>query len=229
MPQQQQQRLRLLNEEPAIISFIIELTGGTEPMLYLKQRMAERNTQLFQLIEHSKARENYSHVEGMKEVMSVASANAATVLNSAQVNFSMKDLSGVSLRGANLEHAIMSWTNLEGADLRETKLNCAWLQGANLKDCDMRGATFGELAYKTFDSAVRSCAYSPNGKLFAVARNDCKDVLLLHVSASRTLGDVVQTLVSLKSKLISLVYQAKNNDILRFHGKCETLRHMPRV
>ena len=42
-------------------------------------------------------------------------------------------------------------------------------------------------------------------------------------------GAVVQTLVSLKSKLISLVYQAKNNGILRFHGKCQTLRRMPRV
>ena len=125
--------------------------------------------------------------------MSVASANAATVLNSARVNFSMKDLSGVSLRGANLDHVTMSYTNLEGADLRDTKLNGAWLQGANLKNCDMTGATFGELAYKKFENAVLSCAYSSKGKLFSVACDKCKDVLLLSVSTSGSLGDIVQT------------------------------------
>ena len=77
------------------------------------------------------------------------------------------------------------------APFSDTKLNRAWLQGANLKNCDMNGATLGELAYKTFEYEVESCAYSPNGKLFAVTCGF--DVLLLPVSASGTLGDVVQT------------------------------------
>ena len=77
--------------------------------------------QLFQLIEFSKTQKT--------EAVSNASANAATVLNSARTNFSMKDMKGVCLRGANLASAIMSYTNLEGADLSDTKLHGVVVQG----------------------------------------------------------------------------------------------------
>ena len=156
--------------------------------------------QLFQLIEFSKTQKT--------EAVSNASANAATVLNSARMNFSKKDMKGVCLRGANLACAIMSYTDLQEADLRDTKLHGVVVQGANLKYCDMSGAAFGELAYKQFDNAVLSCAYSSNGKLFTVALGT--NVILLSVTPSGALGDILQTLQGHTDVVTSVAFSSDN-------------------
>ena len=156
--------------------------------------------QLFQLIEFSKTQKT--------EAVSNASANAATVLNSARMNFSKKDMKGVCLRGANLACAIMSYTDLQGADLRDTKLHGVVVQGANLKYCDMSGAAFGELAYKQFYNAVLSCAYSSNGKLFTVASGT--NVILLSVTPSGALGDILQTLQGHTDTVTSVAFSSDN-------------------
>ena len=97
---------------------------------------------------------------------------------------------------------------VSNAYLRDTKLHGVVVQGANLKYCDMSGAAFGELAYKQFDNAVLSCAYSSNGKLFTVALGT--NVILLSVTPSGALGDILQTLQGHTDVVTSVAFSSDN-------------------
>ncbi len=114
--------------------------------------------QLLAIIECSKAD---------KSVRQTA-ANAMTILVRAGVQFHGADLKGIQIPGADLSFGVFESAQLQGSDLRKATLRASWLRQANLSGSQMSGVQFGEWPYLQEESAVSSCAYSPDGKSCAV-------------------------------------------------------------
>lgn len=133
----------------------------------------------------------YAYIEQSKKDRKwrIAAANAITILVKAGVQFVGQDLQGIRIPGADLSYGVFDTANLKAADLRKVNLRGAWLRQANLSEAQMAGVHFGELPFLTEDSEVRSCAYSRDGRLFAVglASGDIKVYNTLNWELSQTL------------------------------------------
>ncbi|KAF9355630.1 hypothetical protein BGX34_010335 [Mortierella sp. NVP85] len=97
-----------------------------------------------------------------------AATNAITILVGAGIQFNGADLRGIQVPGADLSHGMFDSAQFQGADLRKAILRNGWLYKTDLSQAQMRGAQFGELPFLTEDDGVSSCAYSADGKYFAV-------------------------------------------------------------
>ncbi|KAK3810199.1 MAG: hypothetical protein J3Q66DRAFT_443735 [Benniella sp.] len=97
-----------------------------------------------------------------------AAANAITILVRAGVKFNGADLQGIQIPGADLSYGAFDSAQLQGADLRKVNLRGIWMRQTDLSRAQMTGVQFGELPYLEEASEVKSCAYSPDGKSFAV-------------------------------------------------------------
>ncbi|KAG0240229.1 hypothetical protein BGX31_002162 [Mortierella sp. GBA43] len=107
----------------------------------------------------------------------VASANAMTILVRAGIQFNNADLQGVKMPGADLSHGTFDSARLNDTDMRKVKFYDTWLRQADMTGAKMTGVQFGELPYLTQECEVLSCAYSPDGKYFAVGlRNNAISV-----------------------------------------------------
>ncbi|KAG0222019.1 hypothetical protein BGX31_009410 [Mortierella sp. GBA43] len=100
-----------------------------------------------------------------------AAANSITILVGAGVSFKGADLQGIQIPGANLSHGSFESAQLQGADLRKVILRNTRLSKADLTQAQMKGVQFGEFPFISTDDAVNCCAYSPDGKHFAVGLN----------------------------------------------------------
>ncbi|KAG0269262.1 hypothetical protein BGZ95_002141 [Linnemannia exigua] len=98
----------------------------------------------------------------------VDAAHAITVLVRAGLRFNGVDLSGVRIPGADLSGGDFDSALLSGADLTGVTFTRAWLRHANLTGAKMRNVQFGEQPYLRLPTGVNSCAYSPDGQLFAI-------------------------------------------------------------
>ncbi|KAF9363293.1 hypothetical protein BGX34_004455 [Mortierella sp. NVP85] len=125
---------------------------------FRKQQGSVFEKQLFAYIEHSKRDKKWS----------TAAANAITILIRAGVRFNGKDFRGIRIPEADLSYGTFDSVQLQGADMREVNLRGAWLRQSNLSKADMTGIQFGELPNFANGSYLASCAYSPDGKSFAV-------------------------------------------------------------
>jgi WD40 repeat protein len=97
-----------------------------------------------------------------------AAANAITILVRAGVQFIGADLRGIRIPGADLSFGIFDSAQLQDADLRKVNLEYVAMRKTDLRRAQMTGVQFGEMPSLEVHSAVYSCAYSPDGKLFAV-------------------------------------------------------------
>lgn len=77
----------------------------------------------------------------------MVSANTATLLTRAHVEFSGRDLQNIRIPGADLSAGILDSTNLSGAFLDGVDLCQAFLNGANFKNCSMKDVNVGVLPY----------------------------------------------------------------------------------
>ncbi len=100
--------------------------------------------------------------------VSIAAANAITILIKAGVEFNEADLKGVQIPGADLSFGVFDSAQLQGADLSQVNFHNSWLRHADLSAAKMAGVRFGEWAYIQEEDKVFSCAYSPDGKNCAV-------------------------------------------------------------
>jgi len=112
---------------------------------------------LFDYIEHSKKDKKWRK----------AAANAITILVRAGEQFIGADLRGIRIPRADLNYGVFDSAQLQDSDLRMVSFRGTWLRKTNLSRAQMTGAQFGELPFLAEDSAVQSCAYSPDGKSFA--------------------------------------------------------------
>jgi len=143
-------QVRHLTEERPIIDFLSEL--------YRASHSTEKETSLMSLIEHSR----------QPDFPITASSNAITVLNAARVSFSGRDLHDIRIIGADLTGAILDNTNLENTDLSNVTLAGAWLHGTNFRNALLANLALGEYPSLLLKGEVKSCCYSPDGKLLAV-------------------------------------------------------------
>ncbi|KAG0220135.1 hypothetical protein BGX31_011074, partial [Mortierella sp. GBA43] len=97
-----------------------------------------------------------------------AASNAITILVRSGTEFIHTDLRGIQIPGADLSYGMFESAQLQGADLRKVEFRGVWMRNADLNGAHMEGAKFGELPYLTGDKEARSCAYSPDGKTFAI-------------------------------------------------------------
>ena len=128
---------------------------------FLEERVQQEpafKAQLLTYIEHSKKDKKWRK----------AAANAITILVRSGEQFIGADLRNVRIPGADLSYGVFDSAQLQNADLRKVNLRGVWLRQTDLSGAQMTGVQFGELPYLSEDNSVRSCAYSPDGKSFAV-------------------------------------------------------------
>ncbi|KAG9069577.1 hypothetical protein KI688_010481 [Linnemannia hyalina] len=101
-----------------------------------------------------------------------AAANAITILIRAGVLFNGADLRGIRIAGADLSEGQFDCAQFQGADLRGVNFARSWLRQVDFGDARMDGVRFWELPYLNERVGVNAVAFSPDGKLFAVALRD---------------------------------------------------------
>ncbi|KAG0287459.1 hypothetical protein BGZ96_008595 [Linnemannia gamsii] len=97
-----------------------------------------------------------------------AAANAISILVKAGVPFHSTDLRGIKITGADLSNGQFDYAQFQGADLTGVNLAQTWLRQADLSEVQTEGVRFGELPYLKLDAMVTTCAYSPDGSMFAL-------------------------------------------------------------
>ncbi|ETO11635.1 hypothetical protein RFI_25743, partial [Reticulomyxa filosa] len=139
---------KLLNEKLGIIQFIAERIHDLNPIFVnLKPR-------LFQIIESSKNNEN----------ISIAAANAITILNSANVNMHNRDWNNIKIPYAILDRAFLEGTNFANANLDHVRFYQTCLNRANFTNASMNNIYFGEYAYlEGHKDHVLGIEFSPDG------------------------------------------------------------------
>ncbi len=113
-------------------------------------------------------------VSTMKDTVSIAAANAITILVKAGIQFIGVNLKGIQIPGADLSFGVFDSAQLQGANLSRVKFHASWLREVNLSNAQMTGVQFGEWPYLQEKSAVYSCAYSPDGQTCAVGLENGK-------------------------------------------------------
>ncbi|KAG0372337.1 hypothetical protein BGX24_000381 [Mortierella sp. AD032] len=137
-----------LVKDPSTLQFMAERVQQDE---VLKKK-------LFGIIELSKSNPSAA----------MSAANAITILVRAGERFNGFDLSRVQIPGADISGGDFDSVNLAGADLTGATLTRAWLRHADFTGAQMRNVQFGEWPYLKMKTDVNACAYSPDGKIFAV-------------------------------------------------------------
>ncbi|ETO22667.1 WD-40 repeat-containing protein [Reticulomyxa filosa] len=122
---------KLLNEELEIIHFIAERIHDLNPIfINLKSR-------LFRIVESSKDNKN----------VSIAAANAITILNSANINMDYQNWNNIKIPYAILDRAFLEGTNFSNANLDNVSFYQTCLTKVNFTNASMNGIYFGEYAY----------------------------------------------------------------------------------
>ncbi len=137
-----------------------------------------------------------------------AAANAITILVKAGERFNGADLQGIQIPGADLSEGEFDSAQLQGADLRKVRLRASWLREANLNGAQMSGVQFGEWPYLQEKDSVCSCAYSPDGKIFAAG------ILNGGISVYQTSNwEKIQTLEGHTDEVCSVVYSPQGDQL----------------
>ncbi|ETO15653.1 hypothetical protein RFI_21712 [Reticulomyxa filosa] len=138
---------KLLNEELSIVHFIAERIHDNNPIFTNLQ------SRLFRIIEASKNSED----------VSIAAANAITILNSANVNMHSKDWSNIKIPYAILDHAFLEGTNFSNANLDNVRFYQTCLSKANFTNASMNNIYFGEYAHlEGHSNEVTGIIFSPD-------------------------------------------------------------------
>ncbi|WP_284271017.1 NACHT and WD40 repeat domain-containing protein, partial [Mycoavidus cysteinexigens] len=142
------------------------------------------------------------------ESVSQGAANAMTILVGAGIQFNGMNLQGIRIPGADLRGGVFDSARLQGADLSGVKLRQSWLREANLSGAQMAGVQFGECPTLKEESEVRSCSYSPDGKICAIGLKNGT------ISVYNTLNwEKMHTLQGHTDRVISVTYSPSGQQI----------------
>ncbi len=100
--------------------------------------------------------------------ISIAAANAATILAAANRSFAGKYLRRVRIRGANVSGGNFDHTDLQEADLRDVSIAQVWMKGTMVSGSCCDGLQTGELTWESLDDAIKACAFHSNGQRYGV-------------------------------------------------------------
>jgi len=115
---------RPLTSSPAILHMLADRVKD-EP------KFKER---LFEIVEYSKK----------SSYVSIAAANAITILNYAQVPLSNKNFQGIQIPQADLSYALLQNTDFGQANLENVAFHHAYLENASFYKSYLKGASFGQ-------------------------------------------------------------------------------------
>ena len=135
-------RFILHEQDQAVLNFLAELLQNHTDRSKLREL-------LFSIIALSK-----DHAE-----LSVAAANAVTILNYAMIPFTGRDFAKINIPGADLKGAIIEWCNFSGANLEKVQFTWAWVRNSQFAFAKTEGAIFDD-SYTLPDNDI---AVSPNG------------------------------------------------------------------
>ncbi|KAF9090797.1 WD_REPEATS_REGION domain-containing protein, partial [Mortierella sp. GBA35] len=135
--------------EPSVIQFLVERV----------QQHPEFEQLLLAVVELSKT----------DATASQAAANAFTILVRAGVRFNSADLQSIRIPWADLTEGQFDSAQFQGADLTGVTLTRSWIRQADFSNAQMDDIRLGELPYLEVERGINGCAYSPDGKMLAVA------------------------------------------------------------
>ncbi|KAF9133103.1 hypothetical protein BGW39_010537, partial [Mortierella sp. 14UC] len=101
-----------------------------------------------------------------------AAANAITILVRAGVHFNGVNLRGIRIPGADVSEGQFDSAQLRDSDLSGVNFTKSWIRQADFSNARMEEVVLGELPYLEEQGNVTACAYSPDGKMFAVGHSD---------------------------------------------------------
>lgn len=139
---------QLLVEEPQILKFLSD---------HAKEH-ASFHAMLWDLVEFSKTEPRAC----------IAAANAISVLNINHEIFSMRDLKGIRIPGADLSGSVCEGTQFQGSDLRRVRFHNAWLSKADFTEAILQDVKFGGAIILNGTINVTCSAYSTDNKFLAV-------------------------------------------------------------
>ncbi|KAG9063917.1 hypothetical protein KI688_004031 [Linnemannia hyalina] len=99
----------------------------------------------------------------------IGAANAITILVKAGALFHGVDLQGIKVPGADLSDGQFDFAVFRGADLTGVNFARSWLRQVDMSMALLEGVRFGELPYLEVEGYIKDCAYSPDGKMLAMA------------------------------------------------------------
>ena len=189
--------------EPDVSSPLVwrNLVNDHSLLQFLEERVQQEpvfRQQLLDYIEHSKKDKKWR----------IAAANAITILVRAGVQFIGADLQGVQIPRADLSYGVFDLAQLQDADLRKVCFRGTWLRQTDMSRAEMTGALFGELPFLAIEKKVFSCAYSPDGRLFAVGI-DNGDINVYSTSN----WERIRTLTGHQGAVWCVVYSPKGGQI----------------
>ncbi|ETO32083.1 WD-40 repeat protein [Reticulomyxa filosa] len=148
---------KLLNEEMGIILFIANRIYD-DNLLFVNLK-----SRLFRLIESSKTNSN----------VSIAAANAATILNMARVSMSHQNWDKINISHAILDYGFLEGTSFKGAVLDNVSFFRACLSYTNFTNASVNQVNFGEYGYlKGHSDCVTSVQFSPDGNRIVSGSED---------------------------------------------------------
>lgn len=101
--------------------------------------------------------------------LETAAANAITALNYAKVSFANLDLSGVNIRGADLQYGNFNNAKFIGADLTDVNFRNAYLVGANFSDAIMQNVFLGEFAFIDLENEIEDICLNTDRSMLAAS------------------------------------------------------------
>lgn len=120
----------------------------------LNRQLIKDIQMMTKLVERIQANEDFKQllfriIESSKDTpgLSTMAANAITLLNAAQINFSGCDFSDIQIPGADLRYALCKGTDFRGANLSDVSFNGACLENARWNGANCFNISFGEQAY----------------------------------------------------------------------------------
>ena len=109
-----------------------------------------------------------NHSQQNHHPLSIAAANAITILNVSDYDFINKDLSKLNIPGANLSHGIFEGTNFDGANLEGVNFTEAWLKDTSFVNAKTNMIKFGVIPDLKIDKEAFCVAHSPDGNNIAI-------------------------------------------------------------
>lgn len=204
----------LLTKEPEIIARLAEMANESDELIDFndwKPKQAEGDEKLslkqllFNILMASKGNPD----------LSIAAANAITILNAAVVSFSGWDLSSVNISKANLTGALTYQTNFSKANLDNVTFFQSGLMGANFTEAIMSDVKFiNDVTFEPAEqpSSMVAVAHSPEVEYLVVANlvvaNNEGKIYIYHTTNTTALPVQSQSHFCFKGKVKSMVFSS---------------------
>ena len=159
---------KLLEPHSQVMAFIVDAYKGAiiDSQALLKLVTLTKESKL---TNGTDSKEEESKGTKNKNQLSIAAANAMTILNLAKFDFQKLDLSDVNIPGAYLSFGKFEGTDFSRANLTGVNFTKAWLRDTNFTGANLTDVEFGVLPDVSLYKPLISLDFSQNGQRLAAA------------------------------------------------------------